>query len=326
VDSLNNDLLWLRIILLIAIPLMPVAICYGLNAAGYTIDATPDESNRYVAWNHDGTQLAVSGNRGLYIYSSDLTEQAHNEDLHDSIAWSRDLTLTKWNEVITLDPATLDKIETLSATDALSSDSSINTIQLSPNGNQLAILDMADTLTFFSVEGGTLQPADMTLSDVNWMVWSPDSTLIAAGTSDTDLTVLAATSGETRQTFTSDNTYTTVAWNTDSSQIAAMSNTSVDLWDVSSGDQILSLDAPSAVSLDWNGDHLATTDRDTIQIWDVNSGESALTIEPDSGTIRAIAWNPSGDQIAAVGMKDSAPFVWIFDAQSGELIADTSED
>jgi hypothetical protein len=25
-------------------------------------------------------------------------------------------------------------------------------------------------------------------------------------------------------------------------------------------------------------------------------------------------------------MKDSAPFVWIFDAQSGELLANTSED
>jgi hypothetical protein len=327
VDSLNNDLLWLRIILLIAIPLMPVAICYGLNAAGYTIDATPDESNRYVAWNHDGTQLAVSGNRGLYIYSSDLTEQAHNEDLHDSIAWSSDLTLTKWNKVITLDPATLDEIETLSATEALSGDSSINTIQLSPDSAHLAIIDVENTLYIFSVVEGALQPTDFTQPNVHWFAWSPDSTRIAGGWgSGSSLTIWNTTSSDAHTIMLSDSQFTNAVWSPDGLNLAVANNNHVAIVDMESGVHATTLDTPSVVDLAWNGDQLATTDGDILTIWDVNSGESVLTIEPDSGKIRAIAWNPSGDQIAAVGMKDSAPFIWIFDAQSGDLIADTSED
>jgi WD40 repeat protein len=95
------------------------------------------------------------------------------------------------------------------------------------------------------------------------------------------------------------------------------------LWDVSTGDLIMDLEAhPGSGVIDIafspQGDNLITSGFDgNAIVWDVTSGESRFILSGHSGPVMGVAYSPDGKYIAT-GSSDGTAKIW--DSGTGQLL------
>jgi WD40 repeat protein/tetratricopeptide (TPR) repeat protein len=103
----------------------------------------------------------------------------------------------------------------------------------------------------------------------------------------------------------------------------------VKVWDVQSGQQVLSLvghkGVVNSVAFSPDGTRLATGSFDqTVKVWDAQSGRQLLSLEGHTGPVSSVAFNPDGTRITSGSGDDNNPGkpgeVKVWDAQTGQLL------
>jgi WD40 repeat protein len=171
----------------------------------------------------------------------------------------------------------------------------------------------------------TINSQDEPVPDRGWLrgglAWSPDSTQLAVGSS-LGVWIYAVDTWEDIL-FRDDQRYvTSLAWSPSGDQIASASGETIDLWDATTGETLMTLEGhTSTVSVvNWspNGMLLVSGGWDnTVRLWDMASGTSVYVLEEweDLDGLDSITWSPDGSKIAINGL---AIMVW--DAATGEQI------
>lgn len=255
---------------------------------------TLQRSKTDIAWNPDGTRLAVAGGSEIHILASGSTEPPLQIELRDGensgsrpvhLAWSPDGTYIAAVE-----------------------------------GNSREVVNVQNTLSVINAVTGeiTLVMQAGLAADVDW---SPDGTMIATATSQferrtsTPIRVWDARTGRligelighTREAHT-------VQWYPDGQQLlsAAYDNT-VRIWQVQPElavnqlreNRILRehMDRVNAIAWSPDGSQIATGSEDgSIRVWDVVSGKMIETnYQSDLWGVQALDYSPDGRYLAAGG-------------------------
>lgn len=109
--------------------------------------------------------------------------------------------------------------------------------------------------------------------------------------------------------------YTSVAFNSDGTKIVSGSyDDTIDLWDVSSGEQLDCLKGHSSwvnsVAFSPDGTKIVScSDDETIKIWDVLSGKELNSLEGHSKEVNSVSFSPDGTKIVS-GSWDKTIRMW----------------
>uniref|UniRef100_A0A8J6ZI57 PD40 domain-containing protein n=1 Tax=Desmonostoc muscorum LEGE 12446 TaxID=1828758 RepID=A0A8J6ZI57_DESMC len=166
-----------------------------------------------------------------------------------------------------------------------------------------------------------------TLSNILCVAFSPDGKLLACGDFEGKTYLCQVANDKQFETMRlaktlvgHTNWVTSVRFSLDGSKLATGSlDTSVKLWDVSSGVCLFTLhsntSAIMSISFSPDGNTLATGSFDSsVRLWDVDSGVCLLTLHGHSSTTTSVSFSPDGSTIAS-GSYDQTVKLW--DVHSG---------
>lgn len=285
-----------------------------------------------VAWSPDGQLIAAATESGALILDQSLavvaTLQGHNELRTVSVAWNPDGTqlatgggrndsnVRIWaRDLVTNSFTPIRALET--------GKGSVSVLVWSPDGQKLAGLNMVST------NGGPYTHLNIWSAFDNWvpeprpgyiyikplfdLTWSFDSQLLAlaGGAVCTPWTVpcgqgeqpgfegtiVINASGEVAQFIQTWPPTFSLDWSPIDLQLAATSNTDIDIYEGSTG--ALTRRLPhSLLELAWSpdGTKLAGSGGNSVQILDANSGE--ITLSFPFYEARSIQWSPDGSRLA----------------------------
>ncbi|MBZ0282045.1 MAG: hypothetical protein K8L97_15000 [Anaerolineae bacterium] len=299
-----------------------------------------------LAWSVDGSQLAVSGMKGVWVYESDNAEAEPrllqtDSGFLPSTAYSPDGTLlaaTDRNSIRLWDAKTGE------LKSVLSSDYLVNNLTFSPDSKLLLTGETEgptaeDTHYFvrlWDVERGEMiNLLGQGQGSVNYLTFSPDGTQAAAqihGTGFRGTIVWDTASGEQQRVFQNtgqDNDVSGVAFNPVDSRLALPNDTGATLWDSKTGEKLGEINIPAAGGLSLNpaqlqfspdGNLLAISSRNLgLFLWDME----AEVFLPKSTTQKLLRWvnsivfSPDGQKIAAIS---SGEQVHIWDVASSDEV------
>jgi|GEM_PF-393585 len=155
---------------------------------------------------------------------------------------------------------------------------------------------------------------------VNSVTYSTDGTQILTGSADGTAVLWDAESGEMVLTFEVSSDVNETAISADGALVATASDDGVQLWDVVSGESLLTLAGHDgsvlSVAFSPDGTQLVSGGADlTVRLWDVESGEIQNTLEGHAAAVNSVAFTPDGMQILS-GSADTTARLW--DVASGE--------
>lgn len=251
-----------------------------------------------VAWSPDGDRIVVSGEEGLYLYTTDY-------ELLDSFAFENN-------------PFTLSTVWSPDGTMAAS---------LYPNG-KVYLWDTENLSLVNTWQAHTVMPSSI--------AWNSDGTKIAASSWDGTVTIydviqelpLDILDG---QIFGAINS---VVWQPNGHQLAfgSVVDTNVILWDISTDQLVYRIRSETEKIPSWSPDGelialagVIAQDRDipaqgVIYLWDVDAHHPLKTLLIDSygeHLFYSIAWHPDGVLLAAYN-HDQRIYVW--DVTNGHLV------
>jgi WD40 repeat protein len=262
-----------------------------------------------IAWSPDGEKLVtVSLDKSAQVWDAKTGEMILPLIGHDDKIWdvdwspdgtyiatdSRDGTARIWD-------ANTGK-ELFSFRNNRSEEAVLNTIDWSPNSDQLLVMggvvnqiwDLSAQPPRLSGHGEGLKAA----------AWSPDGEWIATASLDGTARIWDAASGELLETLVHPEALEDLAWGQEGAQLATSDQAgSVRVWEVGSK-SFVEMSNPEDIrftSLGWSpdGDRIvASSERDLVSVvWDVNTGE---TIELEQGDLNCYlaspSWSPEGDR------------------------------
>jgi dipeptidyl aminopeptidase/acylaminoacyl peptidase len=182
-----------------------------------------------------------------------------------------------------------------------------------------------------SSKGKTLYTSRRHAAAVFSVVWSPDGTSMASGSTDTTVQVWDAPSGRHDFTYRGHaQPVLTVAWSPDGMRLVsgcgetggAAGETSVQVWDARTGGHVLTYRGHSqpVLSAAWSpdGTSIASGGEDSlIQVWDTATGriKPSFVGKHYPGIINSLAWSPDGTSLAVGGSSG----VHVLDVPSGML-------
>jgi WD40 repeat protein/transcriptional regulator with XRE-family HTH domain len=212
-------------------------------------------------------------------------------------------------------------------------------IDWSPDGRQLVSGGTDMLVTIWDVTGGT-QPRVLHghRAVVSGVGWSPDGRWLASSAWDDVISLWNPTSGaciERQQDPDDPNTLlqrmqghhgtvTSVAWNSDGTQLASGSSGrdsgELFVWEAQSGARLRAFEGHhwmvSAVAWSRRGDLLVSGGGDgALRWWEMHSGECMQVREAHKGTVQALRVSPDGSTLASCG-DDGAITLWSL--ESGE--------
>lgn len=190
-----------------------------------------DADIRDIAFSPDGTRLvAVSSLPALTLYDFASGEPAAAAVAHTApmtaASFSPDsgtLAVGAYNEMLWLwDTASLQELNNAPAlmADLAPSTRNLSWVTYAPNGSALAVSDGFDIFLLNPVDGGRLAALDDCAGTMISIAFSPDSTLVAAGSSE-GVCLFSAQSGDLLMTFVTPDWLNGVTFSPDQTLIAA---------------------------------------------------------------------------------------------------------
>lgn len=165
-------------------------------------------------------------------------------------------------------------------------------------------------------------------TEVRFVAWNPDGSVLAAGFQDQILILDAQTLSVLNTFQTSDRLFSSPVWSTDGKLLAFGNSTNVEIWrnvwNPVSAIHVATLEhdengfgAISAIGWSPDGKQLATANGYYTKIWDTNTWRNLKFLGGEWDVQRYITWSPSGDRFASAV---SGGGIGIWKAQSYELV------
>lgn len=202
----------------------------------------------------------------------------------------------------------------------------INAVAFSPDNKFLASAGEDKMVHVWNTKNGKILLKIESTDAVKAVAFSPDGKVIATA-GDAGVGFREAQTGKEIEFFDDEdearNIYgaTSVMFSPDGTLVAAGSDEEVVVWEFESKTEVYRLEkAKGPVVFNKAGTLLATASGDDlIKIWDVASGTKLRTIE-GAGTTIALAFNPNGKTIAAVGENSDEKKIKSWNVSNGEEI------
>ena len=286
-----------------------------------------------IAYSPDGSQLAVAGGAGIWIYDAATAEERSlltgHTDLVKSIAYSPDgstiASASNDSTVRIWDVATRNHLHTLLHTTSHGYTDYVTSVAYSPDGSAIAsaianggIIYIWDTAT------GTLRNRSAAHGgNISDIAYSPDgATIASANWNRKRLDLWDAGTGVRLNALEPDEQPWSVAYSPDGTTIATgTSNATVILWDAAIGIPIDALRVHGSytytIAYSPDGTTIATGSGNSAYIWDAVTSRLIHTLKHiSSTTIESVAYSSDGATVAS-GSRDGTVRLW--NASTGAL-------
>ena len=296
-------------------------------ATGETRHILTGYAHSVVAFSPDGRTLASPSARGL-IGLWDVATGERRDTLTGHTDWIRSVAFSpdgttlasgSWSELRLWDVTTGEMLNTLTGHTAY-----VAGVAFIPDGRTLA--SAGNTLLLYDASTGERRRQIFTSS--NSVVFSPDGSTLAIGSSDKTIKLLDVATGEMLNTLTGHTeSVFSVAFSPDGRTLASASfDKTVRLWDATTGEMLNTLTGHTGVvgkvAFSPDGTILASSgpwssDDKTIRLWDVQTGHLRATLTGHKKGINGIAFSPDGTTLISTS-HDSTIRVW--DVRNGKLV------
>jgi len=152
--------------------------------------------------------------------------------------------------------------------------------------------------------------------------FSPDGRRIVSGSTDNELKVWDAETGQETLTLKGHSDWvTSVSFSPDGRRIVSGSNDdTIKIWDAETGQETLTVEghtwAVSSVIFSPDGNRIVSGSWDkSLKVWDAETGRETLTLKGHSDYVRSVSFSPDGRRIVS-GSEDETLKVW--DAETGQ--------
>ena len=295
-----------------------------------------------VAWHPDGEIIAVGGNKGIWLYTSDFEDVAYLEEQKGitSLSWSPDGS--KLAAATVHDSVSIYDLESLDVDTIYDGHSSIvMSVAWSPNGNLIASGEWVKSLQIWSPH--TAEVYDETndweiqlAPTIEKVAWSPDGTQLSILVSAHHIFIWNVADHAVELEINPGGILYAVEWSPYGNALAFARDAGVptiDIWDSQSGTPLSQFQGHTAhivPALAWSPDArriaVLGSDDQTVWVWDVDTGEVIAALETGfsyyldagpAGFADSLAWSPDGNYLVAVGYVD---FIYMWDMNTYELI------
>jgi WD40 repeat protein len=198
----------------------------------------------------------------------------------------------------------------------------VSSVAFSPDSMRLASTSRDGSVRLWDVASGTalsdfsfeatLNPETASLHWTTGVTFSPDGAQLAVGTTDNDVFILNAASGEIEQTLaghTNVIVFRGLAFSPDGKSLASASlDGTVRLWDPLTGVErgILERKGLQALSISWSPDStrlaVSSDDSGEVLVWDIAADIIAQSIRLGQGLAVNLAYSPDGRILGAGGI------------------------
>jgi len=174
-------------------------------------------------------------------------------------------------------------------------------------------------------EGGLLRTLSEHTDSVNALMFSPDGTLLASGSSDLTVLVWEWRTGRVKQSYSLNGIVAALAFSADGRFLAVGDlNGEVWLWRVSEEEPHCRWQHPGGVTdvrFQLDSDLVYAAGGTSISSWNAEdcAAGTSFTV-PDDELIGKIALSPDGRLLVGAGGKWRRPRLWLWDLQTGSMV------
>lgn len=251
-----------------------------------------------IEWHPNEDILAVATDIGIILYDANLEEIGHFNRGGIGIEWSPN------GEFLAAIGGYLNifDVETQEQIIAVNRQSNSYEADWHPTENIIAIADNNIIQLWDSEMGSILASTEIDRFPIMSLSWHHDGVFLAASSEYNDVAyVLDTSTGEMQHLLLHSQGIEQVVWETDSSQLAVIGGTTIQIWDLSDSQTtrlLLEHDA-RVLSADWNinGILASATQAGDLYIWNIEKGESFHLIQQGE-FINHVKWSYDGQYLA----------------------------
>ena len=272
-----------------------------------------------LAFSPDGTKLASVGADGRAIFESISG--------HPFSTWRPD------HLVRLTDVSTGRELSTLEFSGG------IEHLTFSPDGKTVAFGSLGEIHLWHTETGDKLiiplvdwEEADIhNVSLVTALAFSPDGTTLVSGTNQGEIQTWHVATGKALATFAKPNAQenlgyiSALSFSSDGTLLAAGSHSQIHLWEVNSGNKLLSVSTehkrgnvgfhsnPEPLVFSPDGKILVNgLEHGAIQLWDVTTGDRIAVLDGHTQKVETLAFSPDGETLVSTAM-DGTVLLWDWD-------------
>lgn len=269
-----------------------------------------------IAYSPDGSRLVTAGRNGIatvrdaFDGKSLLVLKGHNASI-GSVAFSPDgrriATASDDTTVCTWDAETGKLLSVLDGHTAR-----VSALAFSPDGMRLATVSEDKTLRLWNANDGSViftgpERANDRVKMIS-VAFAPNGKQLATGSVDSVIEIWDSHSNEPVTALFNPDLLpiSSLAFSPDGKYLASASGRSVRLWDLQSGQIVMTLNGHTnnvfSIAFSPDGSQIATAGLDRkIHIWDLSAGQILFTLAGHQGAVNSVAFNPARTQLASAG-------------------------